>query len=58
MQWFHFKCIGMKTEPSDAWYCSTCNGGPNSGSGCTENDGGHKDKYEDRGDNVACGRET
>lgn len=23
-QWFHYKCVGLKTKPSGKWYCEIC----------------------------------
>jgi hypothetical protein len=24
IEWFHFECVGLKTEPADPWFCASC----------------------------------
>ena len=26
IEWFHFKCVGLKTEPKGEWFCPDCRG--------------------------------
>jgi len=24
MEWFHFKCVGLKKTPAEKWFCPNC----------------------------------